>query len=78
MFAAPMLIVAGAQWQPLIDGLPWRTGRSATAGVMRGGWSRPLRAAGGWLLRPWVSVAALNAAMLFWHIPALFDLAQNN
>ena len=78
MFAAPMLIVAGAPWQPLIDGLPWRTGRSATAGVMRGGWARPLRAAGGWLLRPWVSVAALNAAMLFWHIPALFDLAQNN
>src|SRR5215467_13970854 len=54
MFAAPMLIVAGAPWQPLIDGLPWRTGRSATAGVMRGGWARPLRAAGGWLLRPWV------------------------
>jgi putative membrane protein len=78
MFAAPMLIVAGAPWQPLIDGLPWRTGRTATAGVMRGGWSRPLRAAGGWLLRPWVSVAALNAVMLFWHIPGPYDLAENN
>src|SRR5262249_48564650 len=78
MFAAPMLIVAGAPWQPLIDGLPRRTGRSATAEVMRGGWARPLRAAGGWLLRPWVSVVALNAVMLFWHIPGPYDLAQNN
>ena len=56
MFAAPTLIVAGAPWQPLLDGLPGRAGRSATAEVMRGGWSRPLRAVGGWLLRPWVAV----------------------
>src|ERR1700728_2885015 len=54
MFAAPTLIVAGAPWQPLLDGLPWRTGRSVTAGVLRGGWSRPLRAAGARLLRAWV------------------------
>jgi putative membrane protein len=78
MFAAPVLIVAGAPWQPLLDGLPGRTGRSATAGMMRGGWSRPLRAAAGWLLRPWVAVAAFNIVMLAWHVPALFDLAQNS
>jgi cytochrome c oxidase assembly factor CtaG len=78
MFAAPTLVVAGAPWQPLLDGLPGRAGRSATAGVMRGSWSRPLRAAGGWLLRPWVAVAAFNLAMVAWHIPALFDLAENN
>jgi putative membrane protein len=78
MFAAPVLIVAGAPWQPLLDGLPGRAGRSATAGVMRGGWARPLRAAAGWLLRPWVSVVAFSAVMLAWHVPALFDLAENN
>ena len=78
MFAAPTMIVAGAPWQPLLDGLPWRTGRSVTAGVMRGNWSRPLRAAGGWLLRPWVSVVIFNLVMLFWHIPGPFDLAENN
>jgi putative membrane protein len=78
MFAAPMLIVAGAPWQPLLDGLPGRAGRSVTAGVMRGGWSRPLRAVGGWLLRPWVAVILFNAVMLFWHLPAPFDLAENN
>ena len=45
---------------------------------MRGAWSRPLRAVAGWLLRPWVSVTAFSAVMLVWHIPALFDLAENN
>jgi cytochrome c oxidase assembly factor CtaG len=78
MFAAPVLVVAGAPWQPLLDGLPWRTGRSLTAEVLTGGWSRTLRAVGGWLLRPWVAVAAFNIVMLAWHVPALFDLAENN
>src|ERR1035441_3983132 len=35
MFAAPTLIVAGAPWQPLLDALPGRLGRSATAAVLR-------------------------------------------
>jgi putative membrane protein len=78
MFAAPTLIVAGAPWQPLLDGLPGRMGRSATREVMRGGWSRPLRAAGGAVLRPWVAIALFSIVMLLWHIPVLFDLAQNN
>jgi cytochrome c oxidase assembly factor CtaG len=78
MFAAPTLVVAGAPWQPLLDGLPGRAGRSATAGVLRGGWSQPLRAAAGWLLRPWVAVVTFNVVMLAWHVPVLFDLAENN
>ena len=72
MFAAPTLIVAGAPWQPLADAVPRR------AAALAAGWSRPLRAAGGWLLRPWVTVVAFNAVMLFWHIPAALDLAENN
>ncbi len=78
MFAAPTLIVAGAPWQPLLAALPARMGRAATRGVLAGGWSRPLRAAGGFLLRPWVSVALFNAVMIAWHVPALFDLGENN
>ncbi|MGD0376862.1 MAG: cytochrome c oxidase assembly protein [Streptosporangiaceae bacterium] len=78
MFAAPTLIVAGAPWQPLLDALPGRLGRSATREVMRAGWARPVRAAGGALLRPWVAIALFNVAMVAWHIPALFDLAENN
>jgi putative membrane protein len=78
MFAAPTLIVAGAPWQPLLDALPGRLGRDATREVMAGGWSRPLRAVVGWLLRPWVSVVTFNVVMLVWHVPALFDLAERN
>ena len=78
VFAAPSLIVAGAPWQPLLAALPGRSGQNVTRGVLAGGWSRPLRAAGGWLLRPWVAVAAFSVVMLAWHVPALFDRAQDN
>jgi putative membrane protein len=78
MFAAPTLIVAGAPWQPLLAALPGRSRRDATGGALAGGWSRPLRAAGGFVLRPWVSVALFNAAMVVWHLPGPLDLAQTN
>jgi putative membrane protein len=78
MFAAPTLIVAGAPWQPLLAALPGRSGHSVTRGVLAGGWSRPLRALGGLVLRPWVSVGLFNFAMVFWHLPGPFDLAENN
>src|ERR1700737_604819 len=78
MFAAPSLIVAGAPWQPLLDALPGRSGRSVTRGVLAGAWSRPLRALGGLLLRPWVSVGLFNAAMIVWHLPGPYDLGERN
>jgi putative membrane protein len=78
MFAAPTLIVAGAPWQPLLAGLPGRSGRTATRGVLAGGWPRPLRTLGGLVLRPWVSVALFNAVMVFWHLPGPYDLAETN
>ncbi len=78
MFAAPTLIVAGAPWQPLLDALPGRSGKTATREVLTGGWSRPLRAAGGFMLRPWVSIIFFNVVMLVWHLPGPFDLAEEN
>jgi putative membrane protein len=78
MFAAPTLIVAGAPWQPLLAALPASFGRTATRSILAGGWSRPLRAATGFLLRPWVSVVLFNAVMIAWHVPALFDWGENN
>src|SRR5262245_29480374 len=74
MFTAPALVVAGAPLQPLLDGLPARTARAVTRGALRGTWSRPLRAAGAFLLRTWVSVALFNAVMILWHVPEPFDL----
>jgi putative membrane protein len=78
MFAAPSLVVAGAPWQPLLDALPGRSGRSVTRGVLAAGWSRPLRALGGLLLRPWVSIGIFDAVMIFWHLPGPYDLAERN
>jgi putative membrane protein len=78
MFAAPTLIVAGAPWQPLLAALPGRSGQSVTRGVLAAGWSGPLRALGGLVLRPWVSVGLFNFVMVFWHLPGPFDLAENN
>jgi putative membrane protein len=73
MFAAPTLIVAGAPWQALLE-----AGRGATGGGLAGSWSWPLRTAGRFVLRPWVSVALFNAAMILWHLPGPFDLADSN
>ena len=78
MFGAPTLIVAGAPWQPLLDALPGKLGQEATREVLTGGWSRPVRAVAGWLLRPWVSIVTFNLVMVCWHIPAMFDLAERN
>lgn len=78
MLAAPVLIVVGAPWQPLLDGLPGRLGRTATKQVMTGGWARPVRTVGEFLLRPWVAVIGFNLAMVVWHLPGPFDLSVRN
>jgi cytochrome c oxidase assembly factor CtaG len=78
MFAAPTLVVAGAPWQPLLDALPGRSGRTVTREVAVGGWSRPLRAVFHFVTGPVVAVVLFNAAMIVWHIPGPFDLAENN
>jgi len=77
MFAAPTLIVAGAPWQPLRVALPGWSGSAATREVLTS-WARPLRAVGGFMLRPWVSVITFSLVMIFWHLPGPFDLADRN
>jgi putative membrane protein len=84
MFAAPTLIVAGAPWQPLLAAWPGRSGQSVSQRRPAGGWregdegTRPLRALGGLVLRPWVSVGLFNFVMVFWHLPGPLDLAESN
>jgi cytochrome c oxidase assembly factor CtaG len=78
MFAAPSLVVAGAPGQPLLDALPGRSGQAVTRQVLAGDWSRPLRAVWRFLTDPLVAVLLFNLVMVVWHIPAAFDLAQNN
>ena len=67
MFAAPTLVVAGAPWQALGAALPGPVS-----------WTRPLQSVASWLLRPWVAIVTFNVVMVFWHLPALLDLAEKN
>ena len=78
MFAAPSLVVAGAPGQPLLAALPGRSAKAVTRSVLADGWSRPLRSLWWFLTEPVVAVVLFNLVMVVWHIPAAFDLAENN
>jgi cytochrome c oxidase assembly factor CtaG len=78
MFFAPILIVAGAPWLPLLHGLPVGVRRRLLRAVLLGRTSPLLRSIGRFLSNPWTALVAFNAVMIFWHVPALFDAAQNN
>lgn len=78
IFGAPVPIVVGAPWVPLLQGLPTRPRRVLVGTLARDRWASPLRrigAAGWW---PWFGVAGLSAALVFWHMPGPFDLAEDN
>jgi cytochrome c oxidase assembly factor CtaG len=77
-FYAPILIVAGAPWVPLMHALPVRARRKAGRALILGSWSAPLRRIGRVLLDPWFALVAFNASMIVWHLPAAFDLAERN
>ena len=78
MFFAPILIVAGAPWLPLVHGLPVKVRRVVGRAVLLGAWARPLRAFGRFMTSGAVAIVAFNVVMVIWHVPALFDLAENN
>ena len=61
-FYAPILIVAGAPWIPLVFALPVA-------------WRRRLGRA---VRNPYVALVAFSGAMVFWHLPGPFDLAERN
>ncbi len=46
--------------------------------MLADGWSRPIRAVFRFLTGPVVAVVIFNAVMVLWHLPVLFDLAENN
>ena len=77
-FYIPILIVVGAPWIPLLFALPVGARRRAGRFVLLGPWSRPLRAAGRFVTSPWFAVISFNAAMVIWHVPAPFDLSEEN
>lgn len=78
MFFAPILIVSGAPWLPLVHGLPVKVRRVLGRAVLLSSWARPLRAVGRFLMSGAVAIVVFNVIMVIWHIPALFDLAERN
>ena len=77
-FYAPILIVAGAPWIPLLFAFPVGIRRRLGRALLLGSWARPLRAVGRVVMNPWTALGAFNVAMVLWHFPAPFDLAENN
>ena len=78
MFFAPILIVAGAPWLPLLHSLPVGPRRRVLRAVMLGRTSPVLRSVGHFLSNPWTALIAFNLVMVIWHAPAFFDAAEEN
>ena len=77
-FFAPILIVAGAPWLPLVHGLPVGLRRRVLRAVLLGRSSAALRTVGRFVTNPWTALVSFNAVMVLWHVPALFDAAEEN
>lgn len=78
IFAAPVPIVAGAPWQPLQHGIPAGLRRRLARAMIASSRTAIPRRLFRWLRSPWVAVIGLNAALVLWHLPAPFDLAEDN
>jgi cytochrome c oxidase assembly factor CtaG len=77
-FFAPILIVAGAPWLPLLHGLPVGLRRRLMRAVLLGHFAGSLRALGRFVVNPWTALVSFNAVMVLWHVPVLFDAAEEN
>jgi putative membrane protein len=77
-FYASALIVAGAPWLPLLHGIPVGLRRRLVRWALLGRFSHALRAIGRFVTDPWTALIAFNAVMVLWHVPALFDAAEEN
>ena len=78
MFFAPILIVAGAPWLPLVHAFPVTVRRRVGRSVLLGSWAGPLRALGRFVTNGVFAVVLFNLVMVAWHLPAAFDAAENN
>ena len=77
-FYAPLLIVAGAPWLPLLHGLPVEWRRRLLRSLLLGRFSHGLREVDRFVVNPWTALISFNVVMLLWHVPVLFDAAEEN
>ncbi len=78
MFFAPILIVVGAPWLPLVHAFPVRLRRRLGRSIVLGSWARPLRVFARFVTGGVFAVVLFNVVMVAWHLPAAFDAAENN
>ncbi len=76
VFFAPILIVAGAPWFPLLHALPVGPRRRLLRAVLLGRSSPALRSLGRFVGNPWTPLSRSTLVMVLWHVPALFDAAE--
>jgi putative membrane protein len=77
-FYAPILIVLGAPWVPLLHALPVGARRKIGRAIIFGWWRRPLRQVGRVLRDPWFALLSFNVVMVVWHLPVAYDYAEQN
>jgi putative membrane protein len=78
MFFAPILIVVGRPWLPLVHAVPVRVRRRVGRAVFLGRWSGAVAAIGRVATNGVVAVVAFNVVMVVWHLPVPFDAADTN
>jgi len=77
-FFAPILIVFGAPWVPLMHALPVNIRRKIGRNLAFSPGAMPLRVLARWVTNPWFALVTFNIVMVVWHFPVLFDLAERN
>ena len=76
-FFAPILIVAGAPWLPLQFFLPVQSRRALGKFLYLSTSANPLRSVGRVVRSPLFAVLFFNFVMLFWHVPAVYDVGES-
>jgi cytochrome c oxidase assembly factor CtaG len=77
-FFAPILIVVGAPWIPLMFALPVRARRAVGKFFYLSSGAAGLRVVGRFLRSPVFALVFFNFVMVFWHIPKFFDAGESN
>ena len=77
-FFAPILIVLGAPWVPLMFFLPVKARRAVGRFFYLSANASGLRVVGRFLRSPGFALVFFNFVMVLWHIPKVFDVGESN
>lgn len=78
MFYVPLLVVRGAPWMCFVHALPVKARRRVLRWLFLSVPGTRLRTVARVATGPCSAVVAFNLAMVLWHLPGPFDLAESN